>query len=365
MNNLSKWIAATVATALALFLIWYFHIVVEYILIAMVLSLMGKPLVTVLCRIKIYNWDFPKWLAATVTLITLFTLILAAIGGFIPLIFTKASDLSAYNLTDISNTITEPLQSAEALIHKHLPASMSNLSFRQIIEDYITPIFTSQSSIINNVTSLTSGIIDFVLALFCIAFITFFFLKEDELFNDGIVILFPKRYEANIRRAIQSITTLLSRYFVGLLIECTIKLICITVALVIVGFSFNDSVIIALISSVLNVIPYVGPLVGAGIGMLFGAISPVEGVAMGTLMLEMGIIFLAFQIFDNVIIQPYIYSSSVKAHPLEIFLVILMAGYIAGVWGMLLAIPAYTVLRVFAKEFFNNLRLVQKLTENI
>ena len=54
-----------------------------------------------------------------------------------------------------------------------------------------------------------------------------------------------------------------------------------------------------------------------------------------------------------------------KAHPLEIFVVILIAGSVAGIVGMLLAIPAYTVLRVFAKEFFSQVSLVRKLTKQI
>ena len=69
--------------------------------------------------------------------------------------------------------------------------------------------------------------------------------------------------------------------------------------------------------------------------------------------------------FDDFVLQPTLYSERVKAHPLEIFIVILIAGSLAGVLGMLLAIPAYNVIRVFAKEFFNNFRVVQKLTEKI
>jgi predicted PurR-regulated permease PerM len=68
---------------------------------------------------------------------------------------------------------------------------------------------------------------------------------------------------------------------------------------------------------------------------------------------------------DNIFFQPLIFSSSVKAHPLEIFLVILIAGTLAGITGMILAIPTYTVIRVFAKEFLNKFRVVQKLTRNI
>ena len=64
-------------------------------------------------------------------------------------------------------------------------------------------------------------------------------------------------------------------------------------------------------------------------------------------------------------LQPTLYSERVKAHPLEIFLVILIAGSLAGIVGMLLAIPSYTVLRVFAKEFFSQYRLVRQLPEKI
>ena len=115
----------------------------------------------------------------------------------------------------------------------------------------------------------------------------------------------------------------------------------------------------------MNVIPYIGPLLGGIVGILIGSTSPDTLLPMNTVIIEMAIIFTVFQVIDNIILQPYVYSSSVKAHPLEIFLVILVAGSIAGVVGMLLAIPAYTVLRVFAKEFFNKLRVVQKLTGNI
>jgi len=80
---------------------------------------------------------------------------------------------------------------------------------------------------------------------------------------------------------------------------------------------------------------------------------------------SMAIVFIVVKIIDDILIQPLIYSSSVRAHPLEIFLVILAAGSMAGILGMMLAIPAYTILRVIAREFFVNLKIVKKLTENL
>ena len=82
-------------------------------------------------------------------------------------------------------------------------------------------------------------------------------------------------------------------------------------------------------------------------------------------MLIIAMTLLTVKGLDDFVLQPTLYSSRVKAHPLEVFLVILLAGSAAGVVGMLLAIPAYTVLRVFAKEFFSQVSLVKKLTENV
>jgi predicted PurR-regulated permease PerM len=65
------------------------------------------------------------------------------------------------------------------------------------------------------------------------------------------------------------------------------------------------------------------------------------------------------------VLQPWIYSTSVKAHPLEIFIVILVAGSIGGPIGMILAIPGYTVFRIIAKQFLSKFEIVQKLTERL
>jgi predicted PurR-regulated permease PerM len=71
------------------------------------------------------------------------------------------------------------------------------------------------------------------------------------------------------------------------------------------------------------------------------------------------------QMTDNFVLQPFIYSNSVKAHPLEIFIIILIAAKLGGITGMIIAIPAYTVIRVVAKEFLNQFKIVQKLTNSM
>jgi predicted PurR-regulated permease PerM len=187
------------------------------------------------------------------------------------------------------------------------------------------------------------------------------------MFFNFITLLFPTRYEKQVTRALTSVNQLLVRYFVGIFCDMLCMLTLLSLGLTfIVGFPLKQAMLIGLTAGILNVIPYVGPLVGLSISMLFAlTLSLHTPIAFGIIALKTALVFLTAQLVDMAFLQPYIYSNSIKSHPLEIFMVILIAGSMAGITGMLVAIPSYTILRVFGKEFFNNLRLVQKLTEKM
>lgn len=362
MKPIYRWLAAACGMLFVGFMVWYFHIIVFYILSAAVVAIVGKPIVRTLSRLKIRDKSLPSWLIAAFTLCILGTLFLSLLSAFVPIVIDKLKYISSFNIQQFDAMLAEPIREIETNINNAIPAV--NFSIREMINTQVEPFFRS-GIIANTLNSLTVLVVDFLMAAFSISFISFFFLKDDRLFSEGVLMIFPKRYEENIKRAINSITNLLVRYFIGICIESAIKLIFVAIPLYFFGFDWGTALTIALITAVLNVIPYIGPIIGGLIAFAIATISPIEGVHLTTVIVEVGIVLLVFQLIDNIILQPYIYASSVKAHPLEIFIVILMAGYIAGITGMLLAIPAYTVLRVIAKEFFNNFRVVQKLTEHI
>lgn len=159
---------------------------------------------------------------------------------------------------------------------------------------------------------------------------------------------------------------LLTRYFIGLCIDLTLVISLMTLGMWILGF--KNALMIGFFVGIMNIVPYVGPFIGASIGILLGLSSNLEldfSTQMVPLIFEMLGVFVIVNLLDAMVLQPTIYSNSVKAHPLEIFLVIMMAGSIAGIPGMMLAIPSYTVLRIVAKEFFNKFYLVKSFTKNI
>lgn len=367
MNQLVRYIIIGVIVAIVAFLLWYFSSIVAYILISAVFSLMGKPIVDGISRIKIKGWSPPRFVGATLALVGIWLLFIAFFRVMIPLVVNQFNELGSVDVQAMVDSFSQPLDELQAFIHEYLPSNVKDFSLKEFVTNKITNVF-SVSMVASFFSSTANLIMSLFVALFSISFITFFFLKDDTLFYKGIIILFPEKYEEQLSRALSSINVLLRRYFVGILIESTAIMTLDTIGLTLVGIKFETAVVIGLIAGILNVVPYVGPLVGTIIGTLIGLATNLD-VALTTQLLPLTIwmlvVFLTTQLIDNVVFQPLIYGNSVKAHPLEIFIVLLIAGSVAGILGMLLAIPCYTVIRVFAKEFFNNFRVVQKLTEKI
>jgi len=365
INKLARYIIIAAVTAAVLAVAWYFQSIVAYVLVAAVLSLIGKPLMDVLSRVRIKKWQLPRALCAAVTLVAIWLLFVLFFYIFIPLILEQVSEFSKVDMVGLTAQLDEPLNKLDVWVRTHF-SSNPDFSVRSVLYGEVEKV-VNVAQLSGLVGSLAGVVKSFGIAIFAISFITFFFLKEDGLFFQAIILMFPQRYEANIMRALSSTNRLLVRYFTGIFADILCVMTLITLGLTLIaGFSLQQALLIGLLAGIFNVIPYVGPLVSCSLGTLLCLVISVNsGAPFLPLELKLLSVMFAVQIVDVAVLQPTIYSNSVKAHPLEIFLVILLAGSIAGVPGMLIAIPTYTVLRVFAKEFFNNFRLVQKLTEKI
>ena len=359
-----RFIAGAAVAAAVLFLVWYFSSIVVYILVSAVLAVMGNPLVKFLSGLHFKGWQVPRWLAALATLVVIWVVLATLCSLFVPLVFNKINQFAHVDFAAVVGSIGEPIarmqHDLQALFS--LPESTFSLSdeltaaLRQIID--INSLNTIFSSVINLVLSS-------VIAIFSVSFITFFFLKEEGLFYAMVTSVFPEHYHGNITRALDSVTVLLARYFTGILSESLLLTIAVTLVMMAFGMKAADAGFIGLLMGVMNVVPYAGPLIGGVVSVFVGIVSPIEGMSVGHTAFVIAGSLLILKGMDDFILQPTLYSERVKAHPLEIFLVILIAGSLAGILGMLLAIPSYTVLRVFAKEFFSQFRLVRKLTEKI
>jgi predicted PurR-regulated permease PerM len=175
--------------------------------------------------------------------------------------------------------------------------------------------------------------------------------------------LTPQRLQEKVDRVIEDTSTLLTRYFVGLAIQVSIVTVIITLGLSILGVP--NAFLIGFLAGLMNLVPYVGPLVAAGATLLILLTTQFQNPELWGLVGKAALVFGVAQLVDNFFTQPVIFAGSVKAHPLEIFLLISIAGSLAGVAGMVLAIPAYSLLRIVAKEFFSEFKVVDSLTKKL
>lgn len=366
-EGIGKYILIGLGIAALVFIFWYFRLIIAYILIAVVLSLVGKPLVDLLNKVRYKKFYLPVWFNALVTVIVLWGVFFLFFRLFVPVVASQASSLAKIDVEAVVSNLEEPMRQLDQTLQSLNLDEFRDKSLPDFAKEKLAEIlnFNVISGFFGSLATLLGNIF---IAVFAITFITFFFLKDNDLFVEGVIVLVPSKHEEATRKVISSIKYLLTRYFAGILLQITCIIILITIGLWIVGVGFQTALVIGLLVGVFNVIPYVGPLIGMILGLSLGIVTHLEMNFYTEMLPMLGFMLLVFilvQVIDNILFQPLIYASSVLAHPLEIFLVLLIAGSVAGILGMFLAIPAYTVIRVIAKEFFNNFKLVKRLTENI
>lgn len=365
MKTFNRNILIAISILVGAYLIYTFRSIVSYILIAWVLSMLGQPLMRFFQRyIRIGKYKAGPNFSAALTLLSYF-LVVALIGAlFVPLFIEQAYNLSRVDYDSIARTMQQPIEHFQ-----HWLTNKGIVDDGNAPEQWLRNTFNSSfdptkiGKFISAVVSAASGLF---VDISCIVFVSFFFLKEPGLFMSILTTLAPSKVEQQIHDAVKDISRLLTRYFGGILLQMSSITLYMWIFLSILGI--QNALLIAFFAALMNIIPYVGPLIGGAFGILVTITSNVDMDFYSHLLPLIAKVALAFatmQMLDNYILQPRIFSKSVSAHPLEIFIVILMGAQVNGVSGMVLAIPVYTVLRVIAREFLYQYRIVQKLTENL
>ena len=373
VDKLARYMMYTAVATVVLAICWFFRDVIIYMLAAGLVSLIGQPIMTFLNKLKIKGHGLPSWIYAILTLVIIIGLFLAIVATIIPIIAGIAKDISMVNVESAAMSISVPLKELNDFLIAKFPGLGADFRIETAILNEIKKLNVINASLFSSIiNSIASFVASFGVGIFSVMFIAFFFLKDNKLFENIIGALVPDRHEQNAREAYSDIEHLLSRYFIGLIIEIFgVALIDFLGLLLIARLGFNASIGIAVLCGVMNIIPYVGPWLGGAIGTLLAV--TMRYFCMGGAGLDVNFwifliilvaIFMAAQLLDNYIFQPIVYSSSIKANVLEIFIVLMMAGHIGGILGMLVAIPCYTVIRVIAARFFGHVKFISKLIGN-
>lgn len=364
MNRNLKIILIALGLLTLLYFLWQIKLILLYILIAAILSLILKPLMRILQKIRIGKFSLPQTWNAIICLLVTLMITIGFVSIFVPLIIQESRILARIDLQEALEAFQEPLQQFEQWISRYLLAESDEKLHEKFEEKLAT--YLDLNHIPGLFNSFLAALGNIFVAGFSIFFICFFFLKEEKLLLKIIHTASPERYRNIINRILRNVINLLSRYFIGIMIQVIVITSLVTIGLTILGV--ENALVIGFFTGIINIIPYLGPIIGAIVGMIVAASSNLYldfYTEMFPMLVKIACIFAIIQLLDNIIFQPLIFSNSVKAHPLEIFLMILISGSLAGITGMILAIPTYTFLRIVAKEFLSQFRIVRTLTKNI
>jgi predicted PurR-regulated permease PerM len=331
-------------------LIWLLSNIILYIVIALIISAFLRPITDYINDFYLFQYKIPRIIAVLCAFSLLIGLLTFFVLLFVPLISEQLRILSSNDFDTLLNRLTSPVTSLENFVinilelkrepgfvttglRKNMFSFLENLKLESVIN------FTIQFSA------------TFFVSVLAVAFISFFLLYEKGLLRRNIIKLIPNQYFELSITALHKIERLLSNYLMGLLLQIFSIFSLTAVGLTIVGI--NYALTIAVFAAFVNVVPYIGPITGGVFAVLVGlSTTTLAGVENESLALLVRIVLVqsVVHLIDNLVLQPLIFSKSVKAHPLEIFVAIFAGATLAGPLGMIAAIPVYTILRVSALE---------------
>ncbi|WP_293295488.1 AI-2E family transporter [Allomuricauda sp.] len=359
-NGILRAVAILVGIALICWFFFKIQSVLAYLAMAAVLALLGRPIVMFLRR----KLRFPNTLAVVATMVFMISIFLGILALFIPLISEQSKNLSLLDIEALKGNLnTLYLQTLDYFGAS--TGSFNNLLDESHIEENVLKEL-DLGFIPNFLNSFVNLLSNFSIGLFSVLFISFFFLKDSKLMQNGILTFVPDNKESNLIKSIDKINNLLSRYFAGILLQLFILFVIYTIALLIVGV--ENAIVIAFLCSLFNIIPYIGPIIGGAVMITLTMTSFIDADFSTVILPKALYVLLGLtigQLIDNFFSQPFIFSTSVKSHPLEIFLIIIIAGLLFGVVGMVIAVPGYTAIKVILKEFLAEYSIVKKLTKNL
>jgi len=364
MAWLKKWYVWIPFIILVVVFFYFFTDILVYILIALIISLMGHPIVRFLDSLRYKKLKMPHFLSALISLIVVISVLLTLVLLIVPVIINQAQYLSTVDLNGILDSLRGPMASLDLSLRKYGLIAETD-SVENMLFTYIGSFLNSV-----NIKAFAGDLLGMAgklsVGLFSVIFLSYFFMRDDQLLYKGLKTFTPRDSHDEIARILFYSKKMLSRYFLGLFAELVCVIALISIGMYIIGL--ENALFIGVLAGIFNIIPYIGPLIGGAIGCMIGltTLSPeVFADQSGMLILQMLIVFVTTNLIDEFVLQPTIFSRSVKAHPIEIFIIILMAGTLFGPIGMVLAIPTYTLLRIIAIEFFSHWDFVQNLTQNL
>ncbi len=299
--------------------------------IAMIISYVLNPVVTLLHERKV-----PRTIAVLLIYAVFCAVITVLLVNLIPMFINQVQELNRHVpelsmraqsiVTDINNTsfLPESIRSGMNKVLIHMEKKLSESLFH----------------FVNNIGSMVNA----VFIAFIIPFLAFYILKDFDVFERTVITYVPKSHRKNTVRLLKDVDDALGSYIRGQFLVCIIVGILAYCGYLFIGMPY--ALLLAGIVAITNVIPYLGPFFGAAPALLMASTVSLKMVIL------VAIVNTACQILEGNVISPQVVGRTLHMHPLSIIFALLVGGEIAGVVGMILAVPIFAACKVIVQHMF-------------
>ncbi|TFZ26198.1 AI-2E family transporter [Lactiplantibacillus plantarum] len=325
----------------------FLSVVFMPILISGFLFYMLNPLVKLLTKVHYKKFRISRTGAVAIVFVLLFGLLVWGAVSLLPRLVSQVTQL-IYNLPSIA---TEMQKAATKLINnssvlKKIDISSYTKQFNGEISKYSQNFLSSLSS---SVVTVISTITSVTIMAITIPVVLFYMLKDSEKFIPAISRFLPKKQRPEVIGLLQKMGDTISSYISGQVIECLFVGTFTAIGYMLISQPYG--LLLGVIAGLTNIIPYVGPYIGIAPSLIVAFTkSPMQVV-------YVIIVVVIVQQVDGNLIYPNIIGRTLKIHPLTIIILLLAAGNIAGILGMILAIPFYAVVRTVVIYLYNIVEL--------
>lgn len=289
------------------------------------------------------NKKVPKGIAILLVMLGVIVIFIMIITSLVPIIQKQLLDLVSqlpYYYQIISEQVENFMQTGffETIQEQ----------FNKINTDFIQSITERLNGILNftfsGIGSVVGIIGDIVITVMTMPVILYYLLKDGNKVIPFVTRMFPTRSQHKISVMLNEMNQQVSSYIRG---QITVA-ICVGFTYII-GYTFIGlpyGVTIGMIAGLLTIIPYLGSIIGLTPALIIGFVTN------PTLALHVLLVFVIEQLIESRVLQPLILGSSLKMHPVTILIILLAAGKMFGLVGLLIAVPVYAVIKVFITHFF-------------
>ncbi|KQX49035.1 MULTISPECIES: AI-2E family transporter [unclassified Paenibacillus] len=299
--------------------------------IAVIISYILNPIVNILNQRKV-----PR----TIAVLLIYSVFLSSLT----VIIMNMTPMFVSQIAELNEHMPQMAMRAQSIVDGFNQNQLLPDSVRNGFNHSLTKLENSISMAISNYMNQIGNTINTLFIAFIVPFVAFYILKDFQIIEKTALAIVPREHRKRTIKLLIDIDTALGNYIRGQLLVCVIIGVLAYLGYWLIGMPY--ALLLASVVAVFNIIPYLGPFFGAAPAIIMASTISLK------MLLFVALVNLAVQILEGNVISPQVVGRTLHMHPLFIIFALLVGGEVAGIVGLILAVPFFAVMKVIIQHVF-------------